>query len=237
MRPRRSHVAGFFFFRPYFFKQERLPCPKPIPKSAPPSAVSLTPTDAASACCSHVRKLRKQHEQELVVDCLLQPIAHSGIASTNVTFLLIRLLTAVARGQVSPKLSNALLRIIDAMRKTMPDTSQEFARTFEPNDLRSTIRALYQEHEDYIGPIEDSSSAPASKPDSPSPQKSPGSRANSGPEMFDFLLKGRPFSSPVTPRDVDTLYHVLERKFAAVDSSAVATPAQKITPAFAALAG
>ncbi|GEM_PF-3078401 len=196
--------------------------------------------DGAGLCSAHARKLLQAKLHEQSVESILEPLCHPKIASTNLTFVLVRLLVEVSCGRISPKLSNSLLRIIESLRKTMPDTSSEFSRTFELTSLRNTIRSLYQEHEDYIDPrMDPSPSAPPARktpaespapspqtthpPSAPAPPNasadaSPCNPSSNSPELFDFLLKGRPLSARVTPRDVDTLYHILERNFPAHES-------------------
>lgn len=175
-------------------------------------------------CATHARKIRELKDYHLSIDSILQPLSQDAIASTNLTFVLVRLLVEVSRGRISPKLSNALLRILETLRRTLPDTSNEFARTFEPQPLRQIIRNLYQEHEDYIGPAGDTSPSSSETRNSANPSDSP---STSSPEVLDFLLKGRPLCSPVTPKDVDTFYNVLERKFTPDGTPRAKTASQK----------
>ena len=103
-----------------------------------------------SYCHSHAAKIHKEREQEFVAGLLTEPVAHNAFTSTSLTFMLARLFTLVANGHVSPRTSNSLLRIIDGLRKTLPNTTQEFLHCYDAQGLRTLVENLHQEHERFL---------------------------------------------------------------------------------------
>jgi len=101
-------------------------------------------------CPTHFAKVRKKQETEYAALLLTEPLAHEAVASTSLTFILGRLFALVANGKVSAKTSNALLRIVDGMRKTLHDTQHEFNISFDYRGLSDVVKDLYDEHEEFL---------------------------------------------------------------------------------------
>ena len=101
-------------------------------------------------CYSHAAKIRKKREEEFVAELLAEPLAHSTITSTTLSFMLTRLFGLVAAGHVSPKTSNALLRVIDGLRKNLRNTTQEFLQCYDVQNLRTLVESLHDEHDDFL---------------------------------------------------------------------------------------
>lgn len=115
-------------------------------------------------CQAHAAKLRKQRAEECVASLLTEPIAHQALSSTSLTFMLARLFALVANGHVPPKTSNALLRIVDGLRKTLPNTTREFLNCYDTRGLRTLVESLYTEQQEFLRLTESESSAEAAQP-------------------------------------------------------------------------
>lgn len=115
-------------------------------------------------CPTHAAKFRKQRADECVAGLLTEPIAHQALSSTSLTFMLARLFALVANGHVPPKTSNALLRIVDGLRKTLPNTTREFLNCYDTRGLRNLVENLYNEQEEFLRLTESESPADAAKP-------------------------------------------------------------------------
>src|SRR5215475_6410061 len=96
-------------------------------------------------CHPHAAKIRKEREDLFVAGLLTEPVAHNAFTSTSLTFMLARLFALVANGRVSAKNSNALLRIVDGLRKTLRNTTQEFLHCYDPQGLRTLVENLHDE--------------------------------------------------------------------------------------------
>ena len=167
-------------------------------------------------CHSHAAKIHKEREQEFVATLLTQPVAHNAFTSTSLTFMLARLFTLVANGHVSPKTSNALLRITDGLRKTLRNTTQEFLHCYDSQGLRTLVENLHREHERFLRLAECDSldeAARSQADETPIQTTASGSSQDApNPELIP-VQPGRPRPTPApTPEE---LLQQLEQRLAA----------------------
>jgi len=153
-------------------------------------------------CPSHAAKLRKQRADECLAGLLTEPIAHHAVSSTSLTFMLARLFALVANGHVPPKTSNALLRIVDGLRKTLPNTTREFLNCYDTRGLRSLVENLYDEQREFLRLTDSESPAESAQP-------LPGTTLPAGAAANNEQPRIRPALSP------DELLKRLEQRFAA----------------------
>jgi hypothetical protein len=101
-------------------------------------------------CYSHARKILEERKSAYIHAILTEPLAHTAVSSTALSLVLVRLFTAVSADRLPAKTANSLLRITQALQKTLPDTTHEFSQVFQRSALTDTIRALYQEQDDFF---------------------------------------------------------------------------------------
>jgi hypothetical protein len=101
-------------------------------------------------CYSHSRKILEARESAYIHAILTEPLAHTAVSSTALSLVLVRLFTAVSAGRLPAKTANSLLRITQALQKTLPNTTHEFSQVFQRSALTDTIRALYQEQDGFF---------------------------------------------------------------------------------------
>jgi hypothetical protein len=101
-------------------------------------------------CYSHARKILEERKSAYIHAILTEPLAHTAVSSTALSLVLVRLFTAVSADRLPAKTANSLLRITQALQKTLPDTTHEFSQVFQRSALTDTIRTLYQEQDDFF---------------------------------------------------------------------------------------
>jgi hypothetical protein len=101
-------------------------------------------------CYSHARKILEARKSEYVHALLTEPLSHPAVSSTALSLVLARLFSVVSCGRLPAKTANSLLRITQALQKTLPSTTHEFSQVFDRRALTDTIRLLYQEQEDFL---------------------------------------------------------------------------------------
>jgi len=226
-------VAGFFFSISTF--QEN-----PMPKLSPEQRAQLcqfTYSDGRRCrqprtstgngfCYNHSRKERERLLLQELLDYLLEPLVHHTVSSTTLTFLLVRLYTAVAYGNIPPKLSNSLIRIVESLRRGLRDTEREFRNNFDPASLRTAIWNLYEEHADFVAGCKTEESQESSGPPNPpapdapdistsltdSPSRNPQPVPHAPIPLSPAEANAADFASSLSLKDIDALFKVVKSK-------------------------
>src|SRR5579862_7870676 len=152
------HVAGFFFSTSLFTRSISMPRIDPELRAR---QCKFTYSDgrrcrlAHSAkgngyCYSHARKILEARKAAYVHALLTEPLNHPAVSSTALSLVLVRLFSVVSCGRIPAKTADSLLRITQALQKTLPSTTHEFSQVFDRRALTDTIRLLYQEQDDFL---------------------------------------------------------------------------------------
>lgn len=174
-------------------------------------------------CYNHSRKIREQQQLRELLDYILEPLIHNTVSSTTLTFLLVRLYTAVAYGNVPAKTSNALLRIVETLRRTLPDTEHEFRRNFDTGGLRDTICKLYDQHADFLYDYENEPAAvsaastlgiPSDSSAQPDSSANSQTRPQAPAQLSPSQAKAADLTSSFTLKDVDALVRSVKNHYA-----------------------
>jgi hypothetical protein len=121
---------------------------------------SLRHSSESKFCLPHDRKSRHLKETDSTAHMIYDPMNNGAVPASGLAFSLVRLFASVAEGRIDPKTATALARIAETLRKTIPDSTNEYLLAFKHNgDWSEFIRDFYNAHNG-DDPAEQSNSSP-----------------------------------------------------------------------------